>query len=204
MGESQLFASAPDDTRAAIMQATYAALTEYGYVNLTIQRIADEFEKSKSLLYHHYDGKDDLLVDFLQFMLEHVESDSACEATAAPQDRLEDLLDRVAPVELDEERHAFTSAMVELRAQAPHDAAYCEQFTKHDRSLRERFASIIEEGVETGSFEPVDPDATAAFVLSVVNGIRRQRVTRDDDGDVAATRAELDAYVERHLYGGGD
>ena len=37
-------------TRAAIMEATFEALSKHGYADLTIQTIADEFEKSKSLL----------------------------------------------------------------------------------------------------------------------------------------------------------
>jgi AcrR family transcriptional regulator len=203
MGDAQLFAEAPDDTRAAIMRATYAALTEHGYANLTIQRIADEFEKSKSLLYHHYDGKDDLLVDFLEFMLEHFESEATCAGEKDPEERLDALLDRVAPVDLDPERHAFTSAMVELRAQAAHDPAYREQFTKHDLVLRDRFAVIVRDGVEADVFGDVDPDSVAAFILAAVNGIRHQRVTRDDGGDVPVTRRELDEYVTQRL-GRGD
>lgn len=203
MGDTSRFAAAAeDDTRAAIMRATYDALTSHGYANLTIQRIADEFEKSKSLLYHHYDGKDDLLVDFLRFMLEHWEAKAECRADEAPQARLEELLDRVAAVELDEETAAFTAAMEELRGQAPHDVAYREQFSEHDRALRERFADIIAEGIDDGAFHAVDPETVAEFLLTTVNGIRIQRVTRDDDGGVAAARAELEEYLEARLYRG--
>ncbi|WP_435318940.1 TetR/AcrR family transcriptional regulator [Haloarchaeobius sp. TZWSO28] len=204
MGETQLFAAAPEDTRAAIMRATYEALTSHGYANLTIQRIADEFEKSKSLLYHHYDGKDDLLVDFMQFMLEHFENETTCGDCSNPAERLDHLLERVVPDELDPEKHAFTSAMIELRAQASHDPAYREQFTEHDTALRDRFAAILRDGVADGTFADVDPEQTADFLLALVNGIRTQRVTRDDDGGVPGARAELDAYVDRHVRGGDD
>ncbi|MFC4408433.1 TetR/AcrR family transcriptional regulator [Haloarchaeobius iranensis] len=203
MGDTSRFAAATeDDTRAAIMRATYDALTSHGYANLTIQRIGDEFEKSKSLLYHHYDGKDDLLVDFLRFMLEHWEAKAECREEQDPRARLEALLDRVAGVELDEETAAFTAAMEELRGQAPHDAAYREQFTEHDRALRERFAEIIAAGIDEGSFHNVDPARAAEFLLTTVNGVRIQRVTRDDAGGVAATRAELDEYLDARLYRG--
>jgi AcrR family transcriptional regulator len=202
MGDTSRFAAAEDDTRAAIMRATYDALTSHGYANLTIQRIADEFEKSKSLLYHHYDGKDDLLVDFLRFMLEHWEATAECREDQDPGARLETLLDRVAAVELDEETAAFTAAMEELRGQAPHDPAYREQFTEHDRALRDRFAEIIAAGIDEGAFHEVDPERVAEFLLTTVNGIRIQRVTRDDDGGVAAARAELEEYLDARLYRG--
>ncbi|PSP70021.1 TetR/AcrR family transcriptional regulator, partial [Halobacteriales archaeon QH_9_66_26] len=58
-----------DDTQAAIMDATYRALCEHGYADLTIQTIADEFDKSKSLLYYHYDTKDEILIGLLDYLL---------------------------------------------------------------------------------------------------------------------------------------
>ncbi|OYR82216.1 TetR family transcriptional regulator, partial [Halorubrum ezzemoulense] len=64
----------PSDTRQAILGAAFRALCEHGYANVTIQRIGDEFDKSPSLVYHHYDGKDDLLIDLLGFLLDEFEA----------------------------------------------------------------------------------------------------------------------------------
>lgn len=72
------------DTREAIVRATYRALCANGYADTTISAIAAEFEKSKSLLYYHYDGKDDLLEEFLRFVLDQLESElAATDATDA-------------------------------------------------------------------------------------------------------------------------
>lgn len=58
------------DVRNAIMTATYEALCAHGYTDLTAQDIADRTDKSKSLLFYHYDSKDDLVADFLVFLRE--------------------------------------------------------------------------------------------------------------------------------------
>ncbi len=188
-----------DDTRAAIMRATYRALCEHGYADLTIQRIGDEFEKSKSLLYHHYDGKDDLLVDFLAFVLDRFEADAAVEEYDDAREHLDALLDHLLPREMDPERRQFTAAMVELRGQAPHDAAYREQFTRTDRAFHDRLAGVIRRGVEQGAFREVDPEAVAEMLLTTVHGAMARRATTDDADWVPAVRREVDAYVERRL-----
>jgi len=69
-GRDLPFVGEPVDSREAIMRATYLALREYGYAGLSIQRIADESDLSKSTFYHHYDGKGDLLTAFVDFTLE--------------------------------------------------------------------------------------------------------------------------------------
>ena len=58
------------DTDEEIMQATYRALSEHGYANLTIKRIAAEYGKSTAAIHYHYDTKDDLLAAFLDFLLD--------------------------------------------------------------------------------------------------------------------------------------
>ena len=202
MPPSGPFDADPDDTRTAIMKATYLALCEYGYADLTIKRIGDEFEKSKSLLYYHYDSKDELLVDFLGFVLENFKSDVPVEARDDPRAHLEALLDHVLPPTLDAERYEFTSAMMELRAQAPHDEGYREQFTRTDRFFRRRIADVVRDGVESGAFRDVDPEGAAALLVTTINGSMLERVTTDDAEDaVRATRRELDAYVDARLLG---
>lgn len=77
MSESHQFITESTGTVDAIMQATYRSIQQHGYTNLTIAKIADEAGMSKSALYNHYDGKDDLLLEFLDRFLE-------CYLTTAP------------------------------------------------------------------------------------------------------------------------
>ena len=88
----------PDgDTRLEILAATYAAIDKHGYAALSVQHIADEFPKSKSLLYHHYDGKDDLLLDFLEFLQSQFESFTDVSTVGDPDERLDAFLDVFVP-----------------------------------------------------------------------------------------------------------
>lgn len=189
----------PADTRQEIMKATFEALCEHGYANLTIDRIAGRFPKSKSLVYHHYDGKDELLLDFLEFMLEDFESDVPGREYDDAAAHLRAVLDHTLPDELDDERAAFTTALVELRAQAAHDPAYDEHFTTSTRFFHEQLAAIVERGIEEGVFRDVDPDRVAALLLTAIDGAMFQRVTADVEETIPDVRDELRTYVETRL-----
>lgn len=189
---------APEGTREEIMLATYVALCEHGYAGLTIDRIGEAFPKSKSLVYHHYDGKDDLLLDFLEFMLERFEETMPFEEADSPDQHLEAVLDHVLGAPLSTDRTEFARAIVELRAQAAHDEAYREHFTRHDRFFVERLESIIESGIESGVFVDVDPHAVASFLVTTFVGSMTQRVTGTDDS-AGLTRSEIDAYLQANV-----
>lgn len=185
------------DTRTAIMEATYRALCRHGSADLTIQAIADEFEKSKSLLYYHYETKDDLLLDFLDWLLDRW----AAELREDEADDVESFVDRVLPRELGEEREEFRAAFVEIRARAATDPDYRERFTRSDDLFRETLRERIELGVERGDYREVDPAATADLLMSVIDGAMVRRATTDADV-MAATREGVDEYVARVLRGG--
>lgn len=199
MGETPPFLSDPETTRESIMHATYLALCEHGYAGLTIQRIGEQFEKSKSLLYHHYDDKDELLLSFLQFMLEEHESSVPETVDDGADERLDAMLDVLLPPTLDDEEQGFTAAMVELRAQAAHDQRYREQYAEHARAFHEHLVSVIEDGIEKGVFRDVDPDQVAQFFGTLTNGAMTRRVTGGGDESVTAARTEVDAYIDRVL-----
>jgi AcrR family transcriptional regulator len=175
------FVESPDGTREEMMRATYIALGEHGYADLTVERIGEQFPKSKSLIYHHYEGKDELLLDFLEFMLERFEGTMPFDGADGAEERLEYVLNHVLATPLSDERREFARAMVELRAQAAHDERYRDHFTRHDRFFRDELAATIEAGVEEGAFADVDADAVAWFLVTVVNGSMTQRVTSDDE-----------------------
>jgi AcrR family transcriptional regulator len=190
-------------TRVALMKATYEALSEHGYADLTIERISEEFEKSVSLVYHHYDSKDALLVDFLEFMLDRFEADVAFDERDDARARLRALFDRVLSASIDDERRALMGAITELRAQAPHNEAFREQFARSDRFFHARIAAIIEAGIDQGVFRDVDPDRTAELLLTTINGAMIGRVTTAEEAPIRAVRAELDEYVRLRLLTGG-
>jgi len=199
MGTRDPFQSAPEDTHTEMMEATYDALRKHGYNDLTMDRIDAEFPKSKSLIYQHYDGKDDLLVGLLEFLLEQFKSSVPDEEYSDAHEQLQALLDHALPESPDPERTEFAAAMAELRAQAPHDEAYREQFTRTDQFFRDNVAEIVRRGIEQGVFRDVDPDRTAAFILTLIHGARNQRVTTNDDVAIDATRYELAEYVQTRL-----
>jgi AcrR family transcriptional regulator len=180
-----------------IMEATYRALSKHGYGNLTIQRIADEFEKSKTLLYYHYDGKDDLLVDFLDYVLHRFLSDLPTDEQS-PRAELETLVDTLLPETLDEETYRVQLAMFELRVNSPHDEECREQYLEVDRELKTLLTDIIERGVETGDFAAVDPEVESETLLSLLIGTRTRRLTVfESDESIRNLRQAIRNHIER-------
>ncbi|WP_435065239.1 TetR/AcrR family transcriptional regulator [Halobaculum sp. EA56] len=172
------------DVNTLIMEATYRALRTHGYADLSVSHIAEEFEKSKSLLYYHYDSKDDLLAGFLSFAGAHfIEMLEAAEREAAdPLERIRALVDIYLGAELDEEMTEAQRAMIDLRAQAVAEPRFREEFTRIDRHLRERLADAVADGVEAGVIdERADPEAAGAWLLATLTGAMLQRHTAEFD-----------------------
>ncbi|MFB6151572.1 MAG: TetR/AcrR family transcriptional regulator, partial [Haloarculaceae archaeon] len=190
--------SGKTDTPEAIMEATERALCEHGYADLTMQDIADESDRSKAALHYHYDTKEALLLAFLDHLYESftdeyatAEGDDAVERLVAFVD---DVLCHGGPAE--DER--FQTALLEIRAQAPYREAYREKLARFDAFLRERVREIVADGIDEGTIRPdVDPDDTASFVATLVDGVNARRIAVGDaDG---GTRRTFLAYVRERL-----
>lgn len=198
MATERSFLDRPQGTREEIMNATYYALCEHGYADLTIQRIGEHFGKSKSLLYHHYDGKDDLLLDFLGFMLDEVEQSIPKTISEDAHIHLITIIDRIFLNVGQDQGQEFEKAMVELRAQAAHDSRYQEYFTEHDRFFKHRLIDLIEMGIENGTFREVDPDRVVSFLMAICDGTRTCRTTSNATA-IRAIRDELETYIDTRL-----
>ena len=193
-------AEQPTDTREEIMVATYRALCKHGYANLTMQAIADEFEKTKAVLHYHYDTKDQLLAAFLEHLLDRftgrldVDDDD-------PDARLDALIDELLLGLGDgsEENREFHTALLELRAQAPHNAAFREQLTANHDLLRELLTTVIDEGIEQDVFHEVDAERMAVLILATMLGGRVHHITLDREEAALDVRDALEAEVLTNL-----
>jgi len=181
------------DTHEAIMGATYRALCEHGYASLTMQDIADEFDKSRSLLHYHFDTKEDLLLAFVDQMIGWIGDRLAETETEDPLPRLAEYVDRFV-IEPDEsDRQTFALAVVELRVQAVHHPPFREKLQAHYDRNAETVADIIADGIEAGVFRDVDPEAVGETIYTAMVGARTYQVTL---GAADATRRMRDAIAE--------
>jgi len=184
------------------MRATFCALQEYGYAGLSIQRIADEADLSKSTFYHHFDGKDDLLLSFQEFMLAQFDKIVQLESTGDPERDLRTLigfiLDDLPDYGEMPEKDAVLRSLVELRAQAVQDAEFRKKYAETDEQFAKRFERLIRDGIERGEFAEVDPERTSRMLLTILHGAILQHATRDDDPAVEI-RESIDEYIDQRL-----
>ncbi|WP_256687212.1 TetR/AcrR family transcriptional regulator [Halococcus qingdaonensis] len=194
--------TARNETQIDIMEATYRALCEHGYADLTIQAIADEFDKSKSLLYYHYDTKDEILIAFLSYLLDQFSIEDAIDRDESPDEQLWTLVDELLPESPPDEHREFQLALFELRSRALSKAAYREQFTRVDRLIHDAFVDVLTAGIDDGSFREIGVEETATLLVSTVTGAMLRRVTTDDD--VTAAREAVVDLVESRLIANED
>ncbi len=193
-----------DETKEAIMRATYRALCEHGGANLTMQAIADEFDKTKAVLHYHYDTKENLLVAFLEYLLDQFDPEADGADLGTPEERLlavlQALLGMQDPTGADGFDHEqLSTALLQIRAQAPYDPEFRRQLTVNVSTVRDRMVEIIEDGIDQGVFRSVDPEQTAMTLLAATTGARNYEVTLDVDDVEADVDAVLEAIVHEWL-----
>ena len=182
-----------------IMEATYRALLEHGYASLSISRIADELDKSKAAIYYHYDTKDGLLVAFFEFAVDKFEETIDTETGDEPAEDLDHVIEKLLPLQPDEEQRQLQAVLVGLRSQAVTNEVFREQFTQIDERLATTIRGIVDRGIDEGTFRDVDSSRVAEHILATVNGAMYGRATTDRHSAAAAARVSLASYIDSEL-----
>ncbi|MGK2230792.1 MAG: AcrR family transcriptional regulator, partial [Methanobacteriota archaeon] len=169
---------------------------ENGYAGLTMQDIADESEKSKPTLHYHYGTKQELLLAFLDYLLdefhERLEGDG--------DDPADELVSLLTPRE-DEVGDGFRTAMLEMKAQSPYNEGVRDRFVEYEEELKTYIEDTVRRGVEEGVFRnDVDAEGTAEMLVALGNGLRTRSVTVGKTDD--ELRATVETYVETCLVDG--
>lgn len=145
-------------TRERILRAAYDEFARFGYDGARVDRIVDRAEISKNLLYHHFDGKEDLFIRVMEIVYQ--------EMRICHQDTLlVDLDPREAMAKLvrDTFAHFVTTpyAVNLMNSENLHRAKHIKQ-SKLIRDmynpLLENIKTILEKGQKAGVFrDNVDP-----------------------------------------------
>lgn len=194
------FEGEPTTTRGRILQATYRALYEYGYAGLSIQRIADFTDISKSSIYYHYETKDELLLAFLERVLEDIRHGFEIESGGDPAADLTQFVDQIfTSIDPDAGEQALPmGAYVEIRAQGVSNEAYRERITDIDAALGEQLRTILRRGIDEGVLRDVDVEQVSEYLLStIVRAIERYATT--EDVPVETVHEEVKQYLKQRV-----
>ncbi|MGQ4557037.1 TetR family transcriptional regulator [Halobellus sp. GM3] len=187
-----------DDTATEILEATYRALCQQGYADLTLEDIASEAGRSKASIHYHYDSKENLFIEFLDYLYERYAAQLPSADGGPPRGQLYALLGTALTDEEAAPGQEFRTALLGVTAQAPYDDTIRTRLATFDEMLLERMREIIAAGVETGEFTAtIEPAAAAEFLVTALTGAHTRRVAA---GHSTETRSEaVTRYAERHL-----
>lgn len=157
-----------DEARERILRATIKLLGTKGYANMSTSDIVAESGISKGGIYWHFESKDAIveaaLVSMLEAQLAFIEAQLA--GTDPPRDRLRRLfgIAHLAGME-------STPPPVEFFTLAARRASLMEQVRHYVHAYQERIAQVIQQGIDSGEFAPVEPGMTALNLLSILEGV---------------------------------
>jgi AcrR family transcriptional regulator len=194
-----------NETQHVIMRATYRALCKHGYADLTMQKIADEFDKTKATLHYHYDTKENLLAAFFEYLFNKFKQQNNISDLESPKEKLNGFIDRLLLGSPERRRNdqfdhwEFHMVLLAIRMQSIHTDEIRGQLTDNFNTLRAMISGIVRDGVEQGTFRDVDPDQIALLILTVINGTHVYHLTLDRDDIAETTRHALHAFIETWL-----
>lgn len=157
-------------TRDRILEEAARLFTEKGYEATSVQDIAQALGLSKAALYHHFRGKEEILLEISLLALEGLLR--AGEEALRVEDPKEALLRFMeAHARYLEENYAFFVGMLQgMQSLSPENRARTVVLRdRHEANLRE----ILRRGVAQGAFRPVDVALAGRAVLSMLNWMIR-------------------------------
>lgn len=199
--------SHPIPTDQRIRAAAFRALAVQGYANLSMRDIGAELGQNPSIIYHYFDGKDELLRSMLEVFVAHFLDRQIDQSVGDPRGELDAFVDQL--LHPDPERatriweeppsdpgDAVRKVYVELWAHAAWDRRFRQQTTEVESRLQRSIATLIRQGIEAGQFRNVDVDRAADHIYFLTKqGLHTQATTNRDDATKRASQL-IDSVID--------
>jgi AcrR family transcriptional regulator len=193
--------AAPAPTRGArerILAAAVERIASDGIDDMRIARIAMDAGVSSSLVHYHFETREALLAEALEYSFElagDVRIGDGVGEAATHADRLAAMVDQCLPYEGYFERDWILWVELWLRA-VRHPELRPTASLLYTR-MRRWFAGAIAAGVDEGEFRAVDPDRLADRVIALLDGYGVRALLGDIE--VEHARREIWALLAAEL-----
>ena len=185
------------DTREVIMEATFRAISKHGYADLRMRDIGEEMDLTRQVIHYHFDGKYELMSEFLEYVVEQYEGSVEVEECTDPRTELDARIDQcLFGPEFGEFTHWDRMKVYhELFAHAQNDERHREIFTDHYDRIRGSIVEVVERGIDEGAFRPVDAELMGQLVTDVIHAARGRRISLGHDDAPEEARRAIDEFV---------
>ncbi len=193
------------DTEEVIMEATFRALSKHGYGDLRMRDIGEEMDLTRQVIHYHFDGKYDLLSSFLEYIIDQYEGSVEVDADVDPRSELDARIDQcLFGPEFAEFGHWDRMKVYhELYVYAQNDPEHRDIFDAHYDRIQGSIVEVVEEGIEQGTFKPVDAERMGQFITDIIHAARGRRIALGHEDAPAETRQAIDEFVLDSLYAEG-
>jgi AcrR family transcriptional regulator len=163
-----------EETRSHILQTAAQLFSKTGYDATGVAEICETAGVSKGSFYHHFPSKQSVFMELLNSYLNGIDSgfklmrqeDKNVPQTILQMAGLVGTLFQSADVHL--------PIFLEFWTQANHDPHIWETAIAPYRRYQSYFASLIQEGIDEGSLQPVDVQLAARVLVSLAVGMLMQ------------------------------
>lgn len=189
--------SSSEETREAIMEATFRALSKHGYTDLRMRDIGDEFEMTRPVIHYHYNSKHELISSFLEYVIDQYKNDVAVDEDDDHWERLQTRIDQcMFGLDIDGFDHWERMKVYhELFSQAQHNEAHRALFNEHYEGMVIGLADVIQEGIEQGVFADVDAMELSQLLTDIIHSARARRISLGQTDAPEQARAAINAFV---------
>jgi AcrR family transcriptional regulator len=190
--------------RERILAAAVDRIASDGIDDVRIARIAIDAGVSTALVHYHFETREALLGEALEYSFEHagdVRMGEEQEDAGTHAERIAMMVEQCLPSSPTRERDWVL--WVELWLRAVRHPELRPTAEKLYARMREWFAAAIAAGVADGEFAHCDPEAVADRALALIDGFGVRALLGDSEMPLDRARREIGAVIARDL-GVGD
>jgi AcrR family transcriptional regulator len=169
--------------RQQILEAALKGFARSGFHKTTMDDIAAELPFSKGLLYYYFKTKRDLFLALLDNWANT--SISTWESIQTPgEDATTQILYSLEfGVQLIRSSADLTRVELEFYSELSRTPEVSEAFKQVFRAFRTSLVEILEKGIQTQEFEPLNTDALAAVLVGAYEGLAIQAIVEPESFD---------------------
>jgi len=178
--------------REQILEAAVERIATDGIDDVRIARIAMDAGVSPSLVHYHFESREALLAEALEYSFERagdVRTEDAAGEPDSHAQRLAAMIDQCLPYPGALERDWIL--WVELWLRAVRRPELRETAARLYERMHRWFSEAIADGIAAGEFADTDPDALADLLLAMLDGLGIRVLLRDREIPLHWARAEV-------------